>query len=69
MKDRADSGAEAYDQMIGFENEEGNTIVQGVIDSLVDQTKSIEAVVATLNVASITVEGSDSLDNPSAVFD
>lgn len=69
MKDRADSGTEAYDQMIGFENEEGNMIVQAAIDALVDQTKSIEALVAELNLANISVEGSDSLDNPSAVFD
>ena len=68
IKTRADSGVEAYDQMIGFGNEEGNAIVQAGIDALVDQTRTIEALVATLDAADIAVEGSDSLDNPSAVF-
>ncbi|MEO0543280.1 MAG: imelysin family protein [Pseudomonadota bacterium] len=68
MKDRADSGQESYDQMIGFGNEEGNAIVQAAIDALVDQTRSIEALVTALNASDITVEGSDSLDNPTAVF-
>ena len=68
MKDRADSGIEAYDQMIGFGNDAGNAIVQAAIDALIDQTQTIEALVATLNAAEISVEGSDSLDNPNAVF-
>ncbi|MEL6425265.1 MAG: imelysin family protein [Pseudomonadota bacterium] len=68
MKDRADSGIEAYDQMIGFGNTEGNAVVQSAIDALVSQTRTIEALVAALDIAEITVEGSDSLDRPSAVF-
>jgi putative iron-regulated protein len=68
MKDRADSGVEAYDQMIGFGNDEGNAVVQAGIDALVDQTRTIEALVAALEVSDISVEGSDSLDNPTAVF-
>ncbi|MEM7694165.1 MAG: imelysin family protein [Pseudomonadota bacterium] len=68
MKDRADSGVESYDQMIGFGNDEGNAVVQAAIDALVDQTRTIEALVAALGAADITVEGSDSLDNPGAVF-
>ncbi|MEL6550300.1 MAG: imelysin family protein [Pseudomonadota bacterium] len=68
MKDRADNGIEAYDQMIGFGNDEGNAVVQAGIDALVDQTRSIETLVAVLGAADIAVEGSDSLDNPTAVF-
>ncbi len=68
IKDRADAGIEAYDQMIGFGNETGNAIVQAAIDALVDQTRTIEALVATLDAADISVEGSDSLDKPEAVF-
>lgn len=68
MKDRADSGQESYDQMIGFGNEDGNAIVQSAIDALVDQTRSIEALVAALNASEMSLEGSDSLDNPTAVF-
>jgi putative iron-regulated protein len=66
IKETADSGKMAYDQMIGEGNAEGNKMVQDAIDALVAQTRGIEAVVADLGVQ-ITVEGSDSLDNPSAV--
>jgi putative iron-regulated protein len=66
IRDRAESGKEAYDQMIGQGNEEGNALVQSAIDALVAQTRGVEAIVAALNLK-ITVEGSDSLDNPSAV--
>jgi putative iron-regulated protein len=58
---------EAYDQMIGEGNAEGNAVVQAAIDGLVDQTKSIERAIAALNLGKIELEGSDSLDNPSAV--
>lgn len=66
MKDTADSGKMAYDQMIGEGNVEGNKIIQDVVDGLVAQTKGIEKLVAALEL-NISVEGSDSLDNPSAV--
>jgi putative iron-regulated protein len=66
IKDKADSGAMAYDQMIGKGNTEGNALVQSAIDGLVAQTRGIEALVADLKLA-IKVEGSDSLDNPSAI--
>jgi putative iron-regulated protein len=69
MKERADSGTEAYDQMIGYGNDEGNAIVQAAIDALIDQTRSFESLVAALDASEITVEGSDSLDNPGAVFE
>jgi putative iron-regulated protein len=58
---------ESYDQMIGEGNDEGNAVVQHAIDALLDQTKSLERAVATLDLKSITFEGSDSLDNPSKV--
>lgn len=66
MKDTADSGKMAYDQMIGEGNEAGNEIVQDVIDGLVTQTRATERVVAALNL-SIQIEGSDSLDSPGTV--
>jgi putative iron-regulated protein len=66
MKDTADSGEMAYDQMIGAGNDKGNRIVQDVVDALVAQTRAIEGAVSALGLT-ITVEGSDSLDNPEAV--
>lgn len=61
-------GGEAYDQMIGEGNLEGNATVQAAIDGLIDQTRSIERVIASLDVGTIELEGSDSLDNPDAIF-
>ena len=67
MADRAEGG-EAYDQMIGEGNSEGNAAVQAAIDGLIDQTRSFERVIASLELGAIELEGSDSLDNPDAVF-
>lgn len=67
MEKRAEAG-EAYDQMIGEGNAEGNAVVHAAIDGLVDQTKSIERVITALDLGKIELEGSDSLDNPNAVF-
>jgi putative iron-regulated protein len=67
MKTRAEQ-VETYDQMIGQGNAEGNAVVQAVSDALVAQTRSIERVIAALELGDIELEGSDSLDNPNAVF-
>ncbi len=67
MKSRAES-IEAFDEMIGEGNETGNGVVQAVVDALVAQTRPIERAVATLDLGTIEIEGSDSLDNPNAVF-
>ncbi|GJM01153.1 MAG: peptidase [Methyloligella sp.] len=66
MVKRAET-VEAYDQMIGEGNKEGNAVVQASIDGLTNQTKAIQRAVAALNLKSIEFEGSDSLDNPSKV--
>ncbi len=68
LKDAGDSGEMAYDQMIGEGNEAGNAMVQTAIDALVDQTRTIERIVAAIELDGIEIEGSDSLDNPQAVF-
>ena len=67
MAKRAET-VEAYDQMIGEGNAEGNATVQAAIDGLIDQTKTIERVIGSLDLGEIELEGSDSLDNPTAVF-
>ncbi|MDO8360926.1 MAG: imelysin family protein [Devosia sp.] len=67
IKVRGDT-VEKYDQMIGEGNTEGNAVVQAAIDALVAQTRGVERVVALLKLDKVTVEGSDSLDNPDAVF-
>ncbi|WP_283195671.1 imelysin family protein [Rhizobium sp. AN80A] len=59
---------EKYDQMIAEGNKKGNAVVQAAIDGLIDQTKSIQRVIAALDLGTVKLEGSDSLDNPTAVF-
>ena len=66
IKDTADSGKMAYDQMLAKDNAEGNKLIEDAIAALVAQARGIEAEVAKLGLT-IKVEGSDSLDNPSAV--
>ena len=68
LKDTAESGEMAYDQMLAEDNPEGNAMVEAVITALQEQTKLIEQVVAALDLGSLEFEGSDSLDNPEAVF-
>ncbi|CAM4254761.1 Peptidase [Bordetella tumbae] len=67
MRDRAEK-VETYDQMIASGNAEGNAVVQKAIDSLIDQTRSLERVIAALELGDVALEGSDSLDKPEAVF-
>ncbi|WP_230531502.1 imelysin family protein [Microvirga roseola] len=66
IKARADKGVEAYDQMIAEGNAEGNRVVEEGVNALVAQARAIEGLVNELGLK-IEIEGSDSLDNPSAV--
>ena len=66
LVERAKS-VEAYDQMIGLGNAEGNAVVQKTIDLLVAQAKELERAIAVLDLKGIAFEGSDSLDNPDLV--
>jgi len=68
LRHTAEEGGMAYDQMIGEGNAEGNAIVQAAIDGLVAQTRTIEKIVAALDLGALQFEGSDSLDAPQAVF-
>jgi putative iron-regulated protein len=67
IKDTADSGKMAYDQMIADGNKAGNQMVQDGIDGLIAQTHAIEKATDALKLGAVAIEGSDSLDNPSAV--
>ncbi|MFG1418246.1 imelysin family protein [Xanthobacter sp. V0B-10] len=66
IKDTADSGEMAYDQMLGEGNEKGAKLIQAGVDALVAQAHAIERGVSALKLQ-IKVEGSKSLDDPSAV--
>lgn len=67
IKSTAEAGF-AYDQMLERDNEGGEALIMGGVDGLVDQTKTIERIVTVLGLDQIDFEGSDSLDNPDAVF-
>lgn len=67
MVARAEAG-EAYDQMIGEGNTEGNAVIQATVDTLVKQTRTMERIVSVLGLSAVEIAGSDSLDNPNAVF-
>jgi putative iron-regulated protein len=64
----AAEGGMAYDQMLDPANTEGAALILSGVDGLIDQTQTIGRIVTALGVDPITFEGSDSLDNPEAVF-
>ncbi len=68
LKATADARIMAYDQMLGEGNAEGNMMIQAAVDALVGQAKAIEKAAPLLGVKAAQFEGSDSLDNPNAVF-
>ena len=57
-----------YDMLIAEGNKKGNKLIQNAVDSLIKQSKNIELAAAALNINDLQIEGSDSLDNPDAVF-
>jgi putative iron-regulated protein len=64
----AAEGGMAYDTMLEAGNAEGESLVMAGVDGLIDQTHSFERAIAALGLESIAFEGSDSLDNPDAIF-
>ncbi len=67
IKTAAEAGF-AYDQMLERGNAAGEALIMGGVNSFIDQTRSIERVVTALEIDQIAIEGSDSLDDPEAVF-
>ncbi len=67
MKTAAEAGF-AYDMMLERGNAAGEALIMGAINALIDQTRSIERAVAVLGLEGVAFEGSDSLDDPDAVF-
>lgn len=57
-----------FDVLIAAGNKQGNALVQGLVDGLTTQTRSIEAVMSLLGIENTELEGSDSLDNPASVM-
>lgn len=64
----AAEGGLAYDQMIAAGDAKGEELIMAAVNALVTQTASIDRAVTALGLSKIEFEGSDSLDNPNAVF-
>lgn len=64
----ASDGGMAYDQMLAAGNKQGEALVMAGVNALVIQTKSVERAITALGLTGTSIEGSDSLDNPGAVF-
>jgi putative iron-regulated protein len=67
VKDAGDAG-KTYDTLIAPGNAEGESLIMGAVTALVTQTASINRAVTALGLSKVDFEGSDSLDNPNAVF-
>src|SRR5690606_28132966 len=67
LRQRAEAG-EAYDQMIAPGNVEGNALVQAAIDALVAEAEIFRRAGQILGLEGIIFEGSESLDDPGAIF-
>jgi len=67
VKAAAEAGL-AYDQMLAAGNAEGEALIMAAVDALVTQTASIDRTVTALGLSKVSFEGSDSLDNPGAIF-
>lgn len=65
----AAEGGFSYDQMLAPGSAAGEKLITDGVNALVTQTRSIERATTALGLDSIGVEGSDSLDNPKAVFE
>ncbi|MBP5856554.1 peptidase [Marivibrio halodurans] len=57
-----------YDVLLAPGNTEGNEKIDAAVTALLTQTKAIERAASALKLDGIGIEGSDSLDNPSAVL-
>ncbi|MDX5414531.1 MAG: peptidase, partial [Rhodobacterales bacterium] len=62
IKTAAEAGF-AYDAMLARGNAGGEALIMGGVEGLIAQTRSIERVIAALDLGGIEIEGSDSLDN------
>lgn len=67
IKTAAEAGF-SYDRMLERGNAAGEALIMGGVNSLIGQTRTIERVINVLGLDQIAFEGSDSLDDPEAVF-
>ena len=64
---KAESG-NTFDVLIGRDNAQGEEIITRIVDALMEETRTIEKIINELSLVNVSIEGSESLDNPSAVL-
>ena len=57
-----------FDVLIGRDNTEGEAIITRIVDSLMEETRTIEKIINALGLTNVSIEGSASLDNPEIVL-
>jgi putative iron-regulated protein len=57
-----------FDVLIGRDSAEGEEIITRIVNALMEETRTIEKVINELSLVNVSIEGSQSLDNPSAVL-
>ncbi len=57
-----------FDVLIGRDNAQGEDIITRIVDALMEETRTIEKIINELSLVNVSIEGSESLDNPSAVL-
>jgi putative iron-regulated protein len=57
-----------FDVLIGRDKTQGEAIVTRIVDALMEETRTIEKIINALALTNVSIEGSDSLDNPEAIF-
>ncbi|MBU2993578.1 imelysin family protein [Octadecabacter sp. 1_MG-2023] len=67
IKHAAEAGF-SYDMMLEAGNASGEDLIMGGVNAFIDQTRTIERIVAAVGLDVLGIEGSDSLDDPDAVF-
>ncbi len=60
LLDQAKQG-NTFDMLIASNNTEGEEIVSGLVDALMEETRSIEKIIRELNLQNVSIEGSESL--------
>jgi putative iron-regulated protein len=50
-----------FDVLIASNNQEGEAIISNIVDSLMEETRTIENIIRELNLQNVSIEGSDSL--------
>ena len=57
-----------FDVLIGRDSAEGEEVITRIVNALMEETRTIEKIINELSLVNVSIEGSQSLDNPSAIL-